>query len=342
MKTEVDGYDQNERLFDRATILCRLCMRVLRYFQSFRTYVDDGLADAGKMCGANDSPKQLREILEELRVTAQDQNSPTGQDVWMLLPGIEVANSASLRSIRCGDNYDSTATEAVFHLADALHGEVSSSCLWLPGDDPKWGGRVIDVSTLQPYQDVMNRIQERLTAKSLTEDRFRELEAWIDQERIRTRAYWCDTHSPPPKPVERRTAKELADAIRKRLATLADGDEAGSGQGKADGEPPKPEGSATQVEVPALSDKQYLILQTMLELNALSADTRKTADEIAKAADGKQADLNVFKPLLSDLTKKHKLTESKTGSGGGSWLTPLGIAVTNRVLENGKANVSKQ
>ena len=120
------------------------------------------------------------------------------------------------------------------------------------------------------------------------------------------------------------------------------GDDTGSGKCKADGEPLKPEGSATQIEVPALSEKQYLILQTMLALNALSPDTRKTADEIAKAADGKQSDLNVFKPLLSDLTKKHKLTESKTGSGGGSWLTPLGIAVTNRVSENGKANLPKR
>ncbi len=94
-------------------------------------------------------------------------------------------------------------------------------------------------------------------------------------------------------------------------------------------------------EVPVLSEKQYLILETMKELDAMSADSRRTAVDIAKACDGKKADVNVFKPLLSDLTKRG-LTKSKTGSGGGSWLTPKGIDVANSLLNNRKARVSKR
>ena len=115
------------------------------------------------------------------------------------------------------------------------------------------------------------------------------------------------------------------------------GDDAGGGQGEADAPPRDTE----QLTVPALSEKQYLILETMKELGAMSADTRRKADDIATACDGKQADVNVFKPLLSDLTKRG-LTRSKTGSGGGSWLMPQGIDVVKRLLDNRQASASKR
>ena len=113
---------------------------------------------------------------------------------------------------------------------------------------------------------------------------------------------------------------------------------------QADGasETPKLDAIAKVVEVPPLSEKQYLILETMWEFQALSADTRKTADEIAIRCDGKDADVNVFKPLLSDLTRNHKLTRSKTGRGGGSWLTEMGVEVAKRVIDNGKSNVPRR
>ena len=91
-----------------------------------------------------------------------------------------------------------------------------------------------------------------------------------------------------------------------------------------------------------MSEKQYLILEAMKELATLSADTRRSAQDIAVACDGKKADVNVFKPLLSDLTKNHKLTESKTGRGGGSWLNDRGVEVANRLVENRKASASKR
>lgn len=136
--------------------------------------------------------------------------------------------------------------------------------------------------------------------------------------------------SEPPKPVER------------QAETRVGGDHAGGGQNEADGGQGKSAAIATLVRVPALSEKQYLILETMKELAALSADTRRSAEDIAVACDGKQADVNVFKPLLSDLTKNHKLTESKTGRGGGSWLNDSGVVVANCLVENRKASVPKR
>ena len=131
---------------------------------------------------------------------------------------------------------------------------------------------------------------------------------------------WTEANSEPTKPVD------------PQAATLADGDDAGSGRGEADAE---------QNEVPVLSELQYLILETMKGLGALSADTRQTGEAIATACNGKQAEVNVFKPLLSDLTKRD-LTQSKTGSGGGSWLTPQGVDVANRLLKNRQASASKR
>ena len=96
-----------------------------------------------------------------------------------------------------------------------------------------------------------------------------------------------------------------------------------------------------QIEVPALSEKQYLILETMKELGATSADTRQTCEDIATECDGTKADVNVFKPLLSDLTQLG-LTDSKTGRGGGSWLTTPGAKVAERLLANRKASTPKR
>lgn len=113
---------------------------------------------------------------------------------------------------------------------------------------------------------------------------------------------------------------------------------------QADGvsETPNPDSIEKVVEVPALSEMQYRILQAMWELEALSADTRKTTDEIALKSDGSEYEVNTFKPLLADLTKKHGLTQSKVGKGGGIWLTEMGIEVIKKVIDNGKANVSKR
>ena len=76
---------------------------------------------------------------------------------------------------------------------------------------------------------------------------------------------------------------------------------------------------------PVLSQLKYDILQAMLELCAVSADTRRTAEEIAAKVEGKGANANKFKLPLVELGRDG-LLGTKKGRGGGSWLTDSGRA----------------
>jgi hypothetical protein len=72
-----------------------------------------------------------------------------------------------------------------------------------------------------------------------------------------------------------------------------------------------------------LSGRQEVVLQALLEMKAFDSDSRESTPRIAKAAEGEQADPNSFKEPISDLVTK-KLVKTKSGRGGGCWLTPLG------------------
>jgi hypothetical protein len=71
-----------------------------------------------------------------------------------------------------------------------------------------------------------------------------------------------------------------------------------------------------------LTDRQRDCLQALYEAKALDADTSLTADEIATRAAGAK-DPSGFKRPLSDLCQRG-LIDSKTGRGGGSWITTEG------------------
>lgn len=73
------------------------------------------------------------------------------------------------------------------------------------------------------------------------------------------------------------------------------------------------------------TDVQREVLQAMLELGALNKNSRKTASEIAEKSRG-SSDESSIKRDLSELARR-MLAESKTGRGGGSWLTDRGAAV---------------
>jgi hypothetical protein len=72
-----------------------------------------------------------------------------------------------------------------------------------------------------------------------------------------------------------------------------------------------------------LSAKQYLVLQTMLKLKATDPARRKNASEIASMAEGPEANEETFKRPIATLVIRG-LVASKTGRGGGCWLTPSG------------------
>jgi hypothetical protein len=89
-----------------------------------------------------------------------------------------------------------------------------------------------------------------------------------------------------------------------------------------------PKVTVTLSGVPALTPKQYEILEAMLDLKATDPARRKTAAEIAKAAEGPQASAETFKRSIADLAHRG-LVETKDGRGGGCWLTASGRALAD-------------
>jgi hypothetical protein len=77
------------------------------------------------------------------------------------------------------------------------------------------------------------------------------------------------------------------------------------------------------VEDEPLSDRAQSVLIAMLELGALDSDQRRSTEDIAIKALGDGTDPNALKSVMADL-KTRKLINSKTGSGGGCWLTEGG------------------
>lgn len=72
-----------------------------------------------------------------------------------------------------------------------------------------------------------------------------------------------------------------------------------------------------------LSERARLVLVAMLELDAFDSDRRRPTDEIAVKALGTDTDPNALKSVMAEL-KTRRLINSKTGRGGGCWLTDNG------------------
>lgn len=84
------------------------------------------------------------------------------------------------------------------------------------------------------------------------------------------------------------------------------------------------QGVAAFVDDP-ISERAQLVLVAMLELEAFDSDRRQSTEVIACAALGEAADANALKAVMADLKTRH-LVKSKTGRGGGCWLTNKGRA----------------
>jgi len=89
-------------------------------------------------------------------------------------------------------------------------------------------------------------------------------------------------------------------------------------------------------KIPKLSDRQYNILVAMLELKALTAESRTTIDRIAVKSEGAAVSPEQFKRPMSGL-KKRRLVDSKTGRDGGCWLTDKGQELAERLKNNRNA-----
>lgn len=81
-----------------------------------------------------------------------------------------------------------------------------------------------------------------------------------------------------------------------------------------------------------LSERAQLVLAAMLELDAVDSDRRRPVEEIAPRALGPEADANALKLVLAELRAKG-MARSKTGRGGGFWLTDKGQRRAERLAE---------
>ena len=72
-----------------------------------------------------------------------------------------------------------------------------------------------------------------------------------------------------------------------------------------------------------LSERAQCVLSAMLELDAVDSDRRRSTEAIAEKALGRGADPNALKNVMAEL-KTRNLIDSKTGRGGGCWLTVSG------------------
>lgn len=84
-----------------------------------------------------------------------------------------------------------------------------------------------------------------------------------------------------------------------------------------------------------LTDRAQLVLIAMLELDAVDSDRRRSTEDIAIKALGNDADPNALKVVMADL-KTRRLIDSKTGRGGGCWLTDAGIARAQKLRNEQK------
>ena len=72
-----------------------------------------------------------------------------------------------------------------------------------------------------------------------------------------------------------------------------------------------------------LTERAQHVLIAMVEEGSVDSDHRRSTEDIAKLALGGGADANALKGTMSDL-KTREYIESKTGRGGGCWLTDKG------------------
>lgn len=72
-----------------------------------------------------------------------------------------------------------------------------------------------------------------------------------------------------------------------------------------------------------LSDKQMLILSTLLKLNAIGPDLRVSTRKMSRRAEGNYGRPENFKRSISELVTK-QLLGTRTGRSGGCWLTAKG------------------
>ncbi len=127
--------------------------------------------------------------------------------------------------------------------------------------------------------------------------------------------------------------RDLAEVLIEELDAARASGFAESAQGDDAHSPREPESVASLEELDSnkLTDRQRDILLALLRLETFDADSRRTTEAIAKAAEGPHAKPANFKAPLAELARL-MLTNSKSGAKGGIWLTDRGCKLAEHIL----------
>jgi Mn-dependent DtxR family transcriptional regulator len=92
-----------------------------------------------------------------------------------------------------------------------------------------------------------------------------------------------------------------------------------------------PAGGSIDSELgPALSDRQYDLLEALYRAKAFHADAKQTTLEVAQKAEGPGVNPEAFKEPIAGL-KRLRLVDTKEGRGGGCWLTSSGRRLIKQI-----------
>jgi len=80
----------------------------------------------------------------------------------------------------------------------------------------------------------------------------------------------------------------------------------------------------------ALTDRQYAVLDALFDMKSFTPDQKMSTDEIAAKAGDRGPDPAGFKEPIADLGR-HGLVKTKTGRGGGCWLSRDGRRFTEQL-----------
>jgi hypothetical protein len=81
---------------------------------------------------------------------------------------------------------------------------------------------------------------------------------------------------------------------------------------------------------PALSNRQYDLLEALYRMNAFHADAKQTTLDVAQKAEGPEVNPEAFKEPIAEL-KRLKYVDTKEGRGGGCWLTSSGRRLIKKI-----------
>lgn len=207
--------------------------------------------------------------------------------------------------------------------AEGVHNAIAS----FPTDVPWWEGEwpsagVASIHDLETW--VSYRLTEMIWHQRESAESIRSMGRAFGRQTVKNATRWLERKGRtgvPALPSEDKLAD--ASAIENALNALL---RCIRSVPPAEGSTTPPPKSMPALVAADLTERQREVLQALLELDAVSQAQRRNTAEIASRVNGPTASPDNFKQPIADLSRR-KLIDTKTGSGGGCWLTDLGRAL---------------